>query len=181
MSGFSYGYLDSILVLGIAGFGLLVLGLVNGLLAFGRMVSGMRSRTWPTVEGRILESRVRSSRSWYGRTPRTVFVPEITYEYVLEDRRYVSERVAMGSVTTSFAHGSERVVDAFAPGATVPIHYHPARPELTVLLAGPRAADVVALVGAAAAGIVGAAVVQWSWSMGARPERLLELVARIFG
>jgi hypothetical protein len=121
-----------------------VMASAGAVASVAKLLGGLRSRDWPTVEGVVRESSL-GRRVVPGRTARSEYYPAIVYDYEVEGRSYVSDRVAIGTVAASFAAGIERIVDEHRPGARVLVHHHPERPERAVLLVGPRPADLLQL------------------------------------
>jgi hypothetical protein len=139
------GVVGELGIFGIVMLGAVAVGTIGAVGSVARVVGGLRSRTWPTVEGTVVSSSLRRRLVPGGRGARHEYLPEIAFEYELGGRRYVSEQVAVGRVASSFAAGSERIVDDHPPGARVTVHHHPTRPEYAVLLTGARSADLTQL------------------------------------
>ena len=117
-------------------FGLL-LGAVAGWIVFRSQRKARAARTWPSTDGRIVESRV-EEKTLPGDRPNTRFAPRIVYEYSVDGRAYRSAHVSFGATFWSLAPQSARASLARYPtGARVTVYYDPARPEEAVLERAP--------------------------------------------
>lgn len=81
-------------------------------------------RSWPSVEGLMLESRVDSSKE----DPEFV----IRYRYVVDGREYVGHRLSLDGheLNTTVM---ERLIAPYPVGRAVRIHHDPACPDMAVL------------------------------------------------
>jgi hypothetical protein len=120
----------------ITGFGILFglsLGAVASWIVFRSRRKSRAARTWPSTEGRIVDSRV-EAKTLPGDRPNTRFAPRITYEYVVNGRVYQSQRIAFRETFWSLAPQSAQASAARYPaGAHVTVYYDPEHPEETVL------------------------------------------------
>ncbi len=100
---------------------------------------GHASRSWPTAEGRIIQSRLRQAERTGGRRGYGYSVT-IRYEYEVDGRRHIGSRVGfcrLGSGSGSFVRKKmSRLIKKYPEGATVPVHYHPSNPNKAVLETG---------------------------------------------
>lgn len=82
-----------------------------------------QARHWPSVQGRIAGSIVRSNS---GGTS----MPEVSYTYVINGVGYASDRINPGG-TPSFRTPAKAMAVAarYTPGDTVHVRYDPSRPE----------------------------------------------------
>jgi len=114
------------------------------------------SEDWPTVDGRILESKVNyvwsSGSNLDGsyrpqpRPPKKVYGARIRFEYVVDGRSFDGKRISFGSVGGGES-GARDLVERFPLGATVPVFYDPEDPAQAVLIAGSEGVYVFPLVG----------------------------------
>jgi Protein of unknown function (DUF3592) len=80
---------------------------------------------WPSVPGRIVESRVESYQTtndqekWV-----TAYRPRIAYQYAVNGAPYQSHKIDVGGV----ARKAEQVVAAYPVGREVPVYVNPANP-----------------------------------------------------
>lgn len=102
-----------------------------GTLYFAQQLRVMgRSPSWPTVQGRVTFSTVRSN----GRsTPSTVYTPTVRYTYRVGGRAFEGTHVAFGVYRTTDAELAHEVSAHYAAGTTVMVHYDPERPSDAVL------------------------------------------------
>jgi hypothetical protein len=97
----------------------------------------LQSLQWPKITGTImqadLESRTRSS----GRHSRRVYYAAISYTYVVDDKRYVSDRVNLWNPELEgHREGVRAFLDSHPIRSSVEVHYNPLHPEEAVLLPG---------------------------------------------
>lgn len=117
-----------------AGLGVVLSGLIS-------FASAMARANWPTAPGRITGSVVAASewtmRSRSGTRHRTVYTPQIQYEYAAGGRTYSGDRVSFGQSGSSGSQGfAQQVVDRYPLGREVSVHYNPSAPDESVLEAG---------------------------------------------
>ncbi len=114
-----------------------VLGLLYGLI---RIVVGVfewrkavASRSWPTVEARVLSTEVKNG--WGGRS--VTYVPVVRYEYSIDGRTYTSEKLTvMHKAMMAKAADAEKYIERFPVGLTVKAYHRPGKPEEAVLQVG---------------------------------------------
>jgi len=145
--------------------GLPIVALIVGAVAFGLYFAGRReskaSAAWPTTEGKIVSARVVEERTLnddedgdqdYDITYR----PEIRFSYRVGAADYTSDSwkpgMTAGSGSPKFA---ETVVARYAAGASVAVHYNPARPNVAVLEPSNQSGSGVLLVCGFAFSLVG--------------------------
>lgn len=98
--------------------------------------AGMRSTSWPTTAGVVLESEVLSR--WASGSQRGLhYTPHVSYRYRVRDRSFSGDRVSYDRwVYGDGSRNARRVVRAHIKGTAVQVHYDPARPERSVLQPG---------------------------------------------
>jgi hypothetical protein len=107
--------------------GLFVVGLALTWLGAGRVQREWHHRSWPSVAGTVLDSRVAGTRAFH---------PVVVYEYRVGSVTY---RDSTGLHQPSFGGKRKRYDVAvkaaaeYVPGMTVPVHYNPANPSESVL------------------------------------------------
>jgi len=127
-----------------------ILGAVGlGVLAWGlwRVLVAARTRSWPTVPGTIVSSRVTQRAAPVveqpdapGRPrrpmPDTLYKAEVIYRYGVEGRTYEAANVTLENLETSAEGYARGIVERYRQGAPVTVSYDPARPERAVLEPG---------------------------------------------
>ena len=97
----------------------------------------LQSLKWPTVRGTMMQadpgSRIRRSR---GHT-RTVYFADVTYTYLVNDKRQVAHRVSLWNPQLA----SDRLevlgfLGQHPVGSFVEVHYDPQQPDRAVLIPG---------------------------------------------
>ncbi len=119
----------------------LILGLILGLLGAAFVIVSVRARRkaeesvrWPTTEGRVISSSVREHRDVDDETRqvRRSYEPVVEYEYSVGGTPLSGRKLSFGA--TSFGRKTaHEVVDRYPSGATVLVHYNPAKPGEAVL------------------------------------------------
>jgi hypothetical protein len=123
------------------------------LVAFGffahTMYEGWASRPWPVADGMVLSSEVRTHTT----ENRTSYSPIIHYKYQVHGKWYTGSRLAFGFSNRS-REASSDIVEGYAAGTSIPVHYDPNQPENSVLQPGVHSINWLAFVfGAAALGM----------------------------
>lgn len=95
------------------------------------------SAGWPSVEGEILQSGLdeQISSGTTGRGSRT-YQPVVRYRYRVGGTDFDGQRVALGEYATAARADAEAVVQRYAVGRRVPVHYRPDAPATAVLEVG---------------------------------------------
>lgn len=131
---------------------------IFGLLGVGAMcwgvwvaVWGALSTQWPSTTGRVLSSAYAKHDA---DTP-TTYSAAVTYEYFINELRYVSDRVSFGDYSSSNSEHARQILSRYPTGKTVTVYYNPHRPQMSVLEQGVAGGAYIALgVGAAFIGFV---------------------------
>lgn len=88
-------------------------------------IKSHQCKSWPTVEGIVLESRVDDSSL-------ETMKPILRYEYVVGGRRFVGSRVAFSGYGVSRS-AMETLLAPYKSGQSVRVHYDPENPAHAVL------------------------------------------------
>lgn len=120
-----------------AGFGVVlgIIGIVLIILYLRNKSKSKASQSWPSVEGQIVERKVKVSTSTDedGFTS-TSYLPQITYSYTVDGTVYESHRVAFGSTPSYNANQkAEEFLTPYVEGASVKVFYNPEKPGESVL------------------------------------------------
>jgi len=94
--------------------------LFSGYHGGSQLLTAYRAKDWPTVEGRVIESRLQ------GRAPL------VTYEYQAEGRSHRSSMVHVGQFSGIESY-AEPIVESYREGAAVKVYFDPAEPSRSVL------------------------------------------------
>ena len=125
--------------------GCILAALAVGVFFFGRYAIDvteeriLSSRGWPTVDGMIIESRV---KTWVTQDdngdPVRHFQAVIVYEYIVEDIHYTNDKLGWNEAgyRGSMAEAQD-LADAFPMGKAVMVYYDPSDPEFSLLDATP--------------------------------------------
>ncbi len=126
---------------------ILIAGIYNVTLA-------LLSHTWPTVKGRIMESRIVSQRQQSTTAPNqyiTIYSPKIRYQYTIDGTKYENNRIRFSGAGGSDRKISDKYVRMFPVNKSVNVSYSPGDKNNSVLI---RGADLKTNIGTLVAGIL---------------------------
>lgn len=115
----------------------LAIGIPVAALGFSRLVTGLRSRRWPTTTGTVTATGVDSRSSTEGGG--SSYKPGLQYEYTVDGTSYVSTRYALGDSEPSFDSreaAESWLAENYPVDAEVTVHYDPDRPGSALLEPG---------------------------------------------
>jgi hypothetical protein len=118
------------------------------IIAIRLLARAKRSRSWPKVEGTILESRVVDKGNAHE--------PRVTYTYTADGKSYVGHRITVGWTLATTGKSAERLVAAHAKGSRVAVAFDPADPSYSVLATGFQASHLMIAAFLAAFSVTGA-------------------------
>jgi hypothetical protein len=98
------------------------------------------SQNWPEVVGTITRVEVRKDTDTdaEGFTT-TSFVPEIEYQYQINDEVYTSEKFSFGSTQTfNSRKKAEEALNQYPLNGSLPVYYNPQEPNEAVLVQGTK-------------------------------------------
>ncbi len=128
--------------------------LLGGVVMFGISVAAIlwsiQSKSWPTVDAKIISSRV-----VVGRRYTTVYWPIIRYTYEVNGKQYTSSFVTFASKRHLNRESAMQVVNQYREGNIVKAHYSSLVPRLSVLEPGISTEQAVGL------GTVGTLALIW--------------------
>lgn len=132
---------------------------------------GIASTYWPTVEGRILSSSVKSEA---GKNGGKVFSAAVTFAYTVNSQNFTSDRVRFGSINTASKVFPNQVVERYPAGSSVKVYYSSSNPSSAVLEPGFQSASAIVLVIGVIFGGVGVAAIFVPTSRYERRRRVLK-------
>ena len=112
----------------------IAIGLFFIVLAVVQLLKAKKAeKTWPTSSGTVISSVVGThlARSSRGGTT-TQFMPEVAYEYQVNEITYKGSSVGFGKATMS-SKKSRQVVERYPQGSAVTVYYDPQDPAKGVL------------------------------------------------
>ena len=115
---------------------LFAIGTPVAALASKRFLTGLHSYRWPTVSGVVTGTTIEGRSDESGSTS---YIPELQYEYEVDDTSYVSARYTYGGTRPSFnsKRDAQSWLDANYPeGAKITVHYDPDKPDVSVVEPG---------------------------------------------
>jgi hypothetical protein len=109
-------------------------GCIAGLAALRDVRHARQSAEWPTVEGRIIESKV---HRWGTDASGDVsYDAIIRYTYTVDNTVHQNNIVSYGMGARGNRQRAQQIVSRYPRGATRRVYYHPDRPEISVLEPG---------------------------------------------
>jgi hypothetical protein len=93
-------------------------GIVIGFYGIYNIYKGYESQSWPTTEGKIIDSRIAGAKRTIGRR---VF---INYEYFVKGKRYVSSQISYTLIIGDYS-GSIEILREYPKGKIVTVYYNP--------------------------------------------------------
>ena len=102
-----------------------------------RMWRGAASEHWPTVEGKVLFSRVNASETEDSNHRReTTFSPQFVYTYEVDGVKHFNNLRRFGRIEGSGDDWAADIAAHYKVGRAVRVHYYPADPDVAVLEPG---------------------------------------------
>ena len=129
------------------------------LLAFGGrdLMRARASESWPSVPGRIEESKVDEEYRNSGGNATTHYLAAVRYQYAVDGATHHGARIHFGDATSTIREDVQAIVDRYPPGQEVSVHYQPEQPDVAVLEPGARGSTYLVPVIAAVLIVVGLA------------------------
>jgi hypothetical protein len=93
------------------------------------------ARSWPTANGKIISSRLSAERDSGFNKP-MMYGTSIKYEYSIDGKAFVSNRILFGQMTSNWSNGANTLISRYPPGKVVTVYYNPKNPEIAVLEPG---------------------------------------------
>jgi hypothetical protein len=117
---------------------------------------GVASSYWPTVEGRVLSSQVKSER---GKRGGLVYSAEVNYAYAVNAESFTCQRIRFGNIHTGNPVLPTQLVEKYPAGKSVTVHYCGSDPFLALLEPGIQSASLIVVgIGMLFAGVGVAAI-----------------------
>ena len=115
-----------------------ILGALFFIVGLAQLISGLASRSWDTVSGEIIESRVRYPWMGFrsGFRSRFRWLAEIRYRYTIEGLTYEGDRFGFGKGTFPSRRAAERAVSMYPKGRIVTLLVSPSDRSVAVIEPG---------------------------------------------
>jgi hypothetical protein len=104
--------------------------------------NGVASSYWPTVEGRMLSSTVKSE---VGKKGGLVYRAEVNYAYTVNGGSFTSGRIRFGRINTGNPILPTQLVEKYPAGSSVTVYYSDSDPSVAVLEPGIQSAGLIVL------------------------------------
>ena len=102
-----------------------------------RLWRGAASEHWPSVEGKVLFSRVNTSETEDSNQRRaTTYSPQFVYTYEVGGVKHFNNRRRFGQIEGSAEDWAADIAAHYEVGRAVRVHYYPADPDVAVLETG---------------------------------------------
>jgi hypothetical protein len=103
-------------------------------------MKGVTSAHWPTIEGRVLSSQVKSEG---GKNGGTVYSADIHYAYTVNGGSFTSRRVRFGGINTGNRIYPAQFVEKYPAGSSVKVYYSASDPSMAVLEPGMQSSSLL--------------------------------------
>ena len=132
----SFGYKDSVVLIGVFLIVLLFCGVLFGLAIYGidYVKTAFGSSDWNTTTGEISASYVDTTGS---ENTGFSYTAKVEYSYVVDDRRYESDRIGFGEPVQPLLADASAIIKPYEIGQPVTIYYNPDDMAYAVLEPGP--------------------------------------------
>ncbi len=111
----------------------LLIGLGIAIFGFVTLLKAKESPSWPTAEGVITSSEL---KSWLDDEGDRLYRAEIFYEYMVGGNQLTGNNVKFGKVSTSQPSDAEKILQKYPEGVPVKVFYNPDDFEVSVLEPG---------------------------------------------
>ncbi len=125
-------------------------GILFSITGWNDLQNAKASAAWSKTEGAIISAGVKRKTSFStGRRGKstTTYVPEVSYDYTADGKKYTSNRIMFGGFASGSRSYARGLVEKYAEGKKVTVHYNPEKPELAVLEAGVSGSSYIPLLG----------------------------------
>lgn len=109
------------------------IGLVFLIAGAWKLREDFSSQSWPTAEGRITQSEV---SSFLRKKSKHEYRVKLNYEYKVGGTPYQGTRIGSAGSRYKTKAAADRALAPYPSGKTLPVHYDPARPEISRLETG---------------------------------------------
>jgi hypothetical protein len=114
----------------------------------GRRRLESRSRQWPSITGRVVESGTTQVNDGDS----TTYKARIRYEYLVGDQQYIGDRISIRGAESIFRNKINSIVERYPVGASVEVFYDPQQPQMAVLEHAPSSKQ--GLISSAVTGLI---------------------------
>ena len=130
-------------------------GIATTWITAGAVLEGLRSRRWPTTQGRIHASGIQSHPELGSRgAPVSGYHAVVRYEYMVDGKIYQSNTIDVFGDRSSTPFGASRTSNPYEEGGTLSVSYDPENPSRAVLVSGvPTRAALHLLIGLSLLGL----------------------------
>lgn len=87
-------------------------------------IKSNRARSWPTAQGKVLDSRLREVHDADGKT----WEVYILYEYLVNGESYRSDVWRLQAGSSSFTGAAQKTIARYPIGSTVTVYFNPEAP-----------------------------------------------------
>ncbi len=139
---------------------LMVLGLVVSVFGNRTLQKADSAEDWPTVVGRVEESKVDSRSETRDGRRTTMYSADVLYGYEVDGKKYQANDVRPGGIRSSSSRESEAQMEAskYPKGSAVTVHYDPDDPSDACLVVEAGSAPWILMAGGVLCLLVGAGV-----------------------
>ena len=132
---------------------LLMIGILISLWGYKILEDAQKSEDWPTVEGRVMSSKLKSHNN--SRWNSITYSVQILFKYTVQDKVYLSDKFSFEQTRSKDLTSVRRIVDGYPAGKYVQLFYDPDNPGVAVLDPRPKGRSYVLLGVGIALGLIG--------------------------
>lgn len=146
--------------------GVILIGLVMLAFTFNLILSKWNSNEWPTIDGKIIRSEVKSDvkrvrdSDGTGRKSVMYYSADIEYEYIVNGELFRNDDVSVDDLSSTDPSIADSLVKMYPVDLSVKVYYNPAnlsdsllRPGLGIMVWGVSAVGLLFIIAGASLGI----------------------------
>jgi Protein of unknown function (DUF3592) len=111
----------------------LIVGVILGGFLFWQVLKGLKAKNWPTVSGKVADSKVTMH---YDDEGDRMYGSFVSYLYNVDGLAYNGDKRSFGDYSSNNRQRAEKIVARYMPGTDVKVYYRPDDPEDSVLEPG---------------------------------------------
>ncbi|MBN1273296.1 MAG: DUF3592 domain-containing protein [Candidatus Aminicenantes bacterium] len=113
------------------------IGIISCLSSVSGIFQGIQSLFWPRIQGTIKKAVIEQNKD---KSP-SQYMAKVFYEYEVRGALYHSHRISFKDSFSSKVE-AQKIANRYPLGSKVKVHYHPRKPQFSVLHAGISIEDI---------------------------------------
>ena len=120
----------------------ILVGVGVGIILFAKLFRAIRSKTWPTAEGKLESSDLRTvvyigaSENGGGWDSAKAIVTDFRYTDTVDGKTYTGKRVTFSDFANKTGFSLKKLQETYRGQSNIRVHYNPNDPEQSVLIPG---------------------------------------------